>query len=72
MIRDQHQASPDRPFFLYFATAAPHAPHHVAPECSDRYRGRFDDGWEAMRDRVFARQEELGVVPHGTTLTPRP
>jgi arylsulfatase len=72
MIRDQHQASPDRPFFLYFATAAPHAPHHVAPEWSDRYRGRFDDGWDAVRDRVFARQTELGVVPPGTSLTPRP
>lgn len=72
MIRDQHQGSPDRPFFLYFAAAAPHAPHHVAPEWSDRYRGQFDDGWDAMRDRVFTRQQELGVVPHGTQLTPRP
>jgi arylsulfatase A-like enzyme len=72
MVRDQHQASPERPFFLYFAPAAPHAPHHVAPEWSGRYRGRFDDGWEAMRDRVFARQQELGVVPADTSLTPRP
>ena len=70
MIRDQHQASPERPFFLYFATAAPHAPHHVAPEWSDRYRGRFDDGWDAMRDRVFARQLESGSCRRGP-ISPR-
>ena len=72
LIRDQRQARPDRPFFLYFAPAAPHAPHHVAPEWSDPYRGVFDDGWEAMRERVFARQLQQGVVPSGTRLTPRP
>ena len=72
MIRDHVQAVPQRPFFMYFATAAPHAPHHVGSQWSDRYRGEFDSGWEAMRERVFRRQLNEGVVPEGTTLTPRP
>ncbi|SED64092.1 arylsulfatase [Streptomyces melanosporofaciens] len=72
MIRDQQQADPQRPFFMYFAPSAPHAPHHVAPEWSDAYRGRFDDGWEALRERVFRDQVRSGVVPPGTRLTPRP
>jgi arylsulfatase A-like enzyme len=71
-VRDQQQARPGQPFFLYFATGAVHAPHQVAPEWSDPYRGRFDDGWEAWRERIFARQLELGVVPPGTELTERP
>ncbi|MBA2327935.1 MAG: arylsulfatase [Actinobacteria bacterium] len=71
-VQDQQQARPSQPFFLYFATGAMHAPHHVASEWSDAYRGRFDDGWEALRRRIFARQLELGVVPGGTELTERP
>ncbi|MFH4238368.1 arylsulfatase, partial [Acinetobacter baumannii] len=51
---------------------AVHAPHHVAPEWSGRYRGAFDDGWDAWRERTFARQVASGIVPAGTTLTPRP
>jgi arylsulfatase len=62
-IADAKQVAPNKPFFLYFATGAMHAPHHVPKEWADHYRGVFDDGWEAYRDTVFARQKELGVVP---------
>lgn len=72
MIQDQQQATPEKPFFLYFAPGATHAPHHAPREWIDRYRGRFDDGWEAWRTRAFARQLEMGIVPAGTTLTERP
>lgn len=72
MLRSQHQAAPDKPFLLWFATGAAHAPHHVATEWSDAYRGAFDDGWEAMRESIFRRQLELGVIPADTVLTPRP
>lgn len=72
MVVDQHHATPDKPFFLYFASGAMHAPHHVAPEWSEPYRGRFDDGWERWRERAFARQLDSGVVPEGTVLPERP
>lgn len=71
-VQDQQQATPGKPFFLYFAPGATHAPHQVPREWIDRYRGRFDDGWEAWRKRAFARQVELGVVPPGTQLPERP
>jgi arylsulfatase A-like enzyme len=71
-MRDQQHASPGRPFFLYFATGAVHAPHQAPAEWIERYRGQFDDGWEVWRERSFARQLELGVVPPGTELTERP
>ncbi|MEM9607944.1 MAG: arylsulfatase [Actinomycetota bacterium] len=71
-LLDQRQHAPDRPFFLYFAPGAMHAPHQVAQEWIDRYAGRFDDGWERMRSRIFERQLESGTVPPGTTLTDRP
>ncbi|HZP28048.1 MAG TPA: arylsulfatase [Acidimicrobiia bacterium] len=71
-VTELHQAAPDRPFFLYFAPGATHSPHHVAPEWVEPYLGRFDGGWERWREDVFARQVELGVVPEGTTLGPRP
>jgi arylsulfatase A-like enzyme len=71
-LHDQQQATPGKPFFLYFAPGAMHAPHHVAPEWIERYRGCFDSGWDSWRDAVFARQLETGVVPSGTALTPRP
>jgi arylsulfatase len=71
-VFDQQHAAPGKPFFLYLAPGAMHAPHHVTTEWSDRYRGRFDDGWERWRDRAFARQLELGVVPAGTGLPARP
>ena len=72
MVQDQQQANSEKPFFLYFSLGAMHAPHHVAPEWIERYRGRFDHGWERYREEVFARQVERGVVPRGTVLTPRP
>ncbi len=71
-VTAQHEAAPDRPFFLYFALGAMHAPHHVTPEWVEPYRGAFDGGWERWRDEVFARQLESGVVPAGTELGPRP
>ncbi len=63
---------PDKPFFVYFAPGATHAPHHVRPEWSDKYKGTFDDGWDALRERTFARQKELGVIPPEAELTERP
>ena len=62
---------PDKPFFAYFAPGATHAPHHVTPEWADRYKGEFDDGWDALRERTFARQKELGVIPADAELTAR-
>ncbi len=72
MIQDQQQATPEKPFFLYFATGATHAPHQAPRHWIDQYRGRFDDGWEAWRARAFARQVESGIVPKGTILSERP
>ena len=69
--RQQKSLMPDKPFFVYFAPGATHAPHHVTPEWSDKYKGRFDDGWDALRERIFARQQELGIVPAETELTAR-
>jgi arylsulfatase A-like enzyme len=71
-VTAQHQAAPDRPFFLYFALGAMHAPHHVTPEWVEPYVGAFDSGWEQWRGEVFARQLASGVVPNGTDLGPRP
>jgi arylsulfatase len=71
-VLDQQQAAPGKPFFLYFALGAMHAPHHVAPEWTEPYRGRFDQGWDSWRDQLFARQLATGIVPEGTVLTPRP
>ena len=62
-IRRQHALQPDRPFFLYFAPGATHAPHHAPQEWSDRYAGRFDAGWDALREEIFERQKQLGVIP---------
>jgi arylsulfatase len=69
MIADAKQVAPDKPFFMYFCTGAMHAPHHVPKEWADKYAGAFDDGWDAYRERVFARQKELGLVPANTTLS---
>ncbi|NKR97887.1 sulfatase-like hydrolase/transferase [Rhodococcus hoagii] len=70
-VRQQKVLSPDKPFFLYFAPGATHAPHHVPQQWAERYRGRFDDGWDVLRERIFARQKELGVVPADAELTRR-
>ena len=72
MVLDQQHAAPGKPFFLYFALGAMHAPHHVAPEWAEPYRGAFDTGWDAWREAVFSRQLSAGIVPSGTQLTPRP
>ncbi|HYF72358.1 MAG TPA: arylsulfatase [Nocardioides sp.] len=72
MIQDQQQAEARKPFFCYLATGAAHAPHQVTEEWVEPYRGAFDDGWEAWRERAFGRQLAEGVVPPGTTLTERP
>lgn len=68
-IADSKQIAPDKPFFLYFCPGAMHAPHHVPKEWADQYKGAFDDGWEAYREKTFARQKELGVVPKDAQLS---
>jgi arylsulfatase len=70
-VREQKALMPDKPFFMYFAPGATHAPHHVPAEWADRYAGAFDDGWDALRERIFARQKELGVIPQEAELTRR-
>jgi arylsulfatase len=70
-IRTQKALMPERPFFLYLAPGATHAPHHVPEEWAQKYRGAFADGWDAQRERTFARQKELGVIPPDAELTPR-
>ena len=67
-INDLRSVRPDRPFFLYLAFGATHAPHQAPPAYLDRWRGRFDEGYDVVRERWFRRQIELGVVPPGTTL----
>jgi arylsulfatase len=71
-VRQQKALMPDKPFFAYFAPGATHAPHHVSTEWSERYRGRFDRGWDQIREETFARQKELGVIPPDAELTARP
>jgi arylsulfatase len=63
---------PVKPWFMYYSTGCSHAPHHVAKEWADKYKGAFDDGWDAYREKVFARQQELGIVPAEAVLTERP
>jgi arylsulfatase A-like enzyme/uncharacterized membrane protein len=62
----------EKPWFMYYSTGCAHAPHHVAKAWADKYKGRFDDGWDALRERILARQKERGIVPPDTELTPRP
>jgi arylsulfatase len=68
-IADTKQVAPNKPFFLYYATGAMHAPHHVPKEWADRYKGVFDEGWEVSREKVFARQKELGIAPADAELS---
>ncbi|MFB9053109.1 arylsulfatase [Formosa undariae] len=70
-IDNSRAFSPDKPFFMYWAPGGVHGPQHVASEWADKYKGKFDDGWDAYRERVFKRQLEMGIIPKGTTLTPR-
>jgi arylsulfatase len=68
-IADAKQVAPDKPFFLYFCPGAMHAPHHVPKEWADRYKGQFDDGWDAYREKVFQKQKELGIIPKDAELS---
>ncbi len=71
-IGQQKAAAPEKPFFIYWAPGAAHAPHHVGKEWADRYKGQFDHGWDRQREITFAHQKQLGVIPPETQLTPRP
>ena len=70
-VRQQKALMPDKPFFMYFAPGATHAPHHVPQEWSDKYRGKFDEGWDVLREKIFDRQKKLGVIPDDAELTAR-
>lgn len=71
-IGQQKALTPDQPFFVYFAPGATHAPHHVPKEWADKYKGKFDGGWDKLREETFARQKKLGVIPQDCELTARP
>jgi arylsulfatase A-like enzyme len=71
-VRQQKALMPDKPFFMYYAPGATHAPHHVPKEWIDKYKGKFDGGWDKLREEVFARQKQLGVIPDDAVLTERP
>ena len=68
-IADSKQVAPNKPFFMYFCPGAAHAPHHVPKEWADEYKGQFDDGWDAYREKTFARQKELGIIPQAAELS---
>ena len=69
----RHRAyAPDKPFFMYWASGASHGPHHIFKEWADKYKGKFDDGWDAMRERIFERQKQFSWIPPDAKLTPRP
>ena len=70
-IAQQKALAPDKPFFVYFAPGATHAPHHVPKEWADKYKGKFDQGWDKLREETFARQKKLGVIPADCQLTAR-
>lgn len=70
-IADSKQVAPDKPFFLYFATGANHAPHQVPKEWADKYKGKFDDGWDVYREKVFAKQKKLGIMPKNAVVSQR-
>ena len=70
-LLDAHANAPEKPFFMYYAPGAAHAPHHVPKDWADRYKGTFDAGWDAYRETVFARQQEIGLLPADAVLSPR-
>ncbi len=70
--RFQKSLTPDKPFFIYFAPGATHAPHHVPKDWIAKYKGKFDQGWDRLREETLARQKKLGVVPQDTRLAPKP
>jgi len=71
-MSSEKSLTPDRPFFIYFAPGSTHAPHHVPKEWVEKYKGKFDQGWDKVREETLARQIKLGVVPAGTKLAPKP
>ena len=71
-VRFQQALTPDKPFFIYFAPGATHAPHHVPKAYADKYRGKFDQGWDKVREATLDRQKQLGIVPQNTKLAPKP
>ena len=71
-VKAQKSMTPDKPFFVYYATGAVHAPHHVPQEWADKYKGQFDKGWDQVRVETLEREKKLGVVPAATKLAPRP
>lgn len=71
-IRRQKMETPDKPFFVYLSTGACHAPHHAPREWIEKFKGKFDQGWDAVREETLGRQKGMGVVPEETELTPRP
>ncbi len=71
-VRFQQAMTPDKPFFIYYAPGAVHAPHHVPVEWRDKYKNRFADGWDVLREETLARQKAMGVVPESTKLADKP
>jgi len=71
-VSAQQALTPDKPFYMYFATGATHAPHHVPKEWIEKYKGQFAGGWDKLREETFARQKAMGIIPADTKLTPRP
>jgi arylsulfatase A-like enzyme len=70
-LDDYRAFDPNKPFLMYFAPGGVHGPHHIFKEWADKYKGKFDTGWDAYRERTYKRQLEMGVIPEGTELTPR-
>lgn len=71
-VRFQQALSPDKPFFMYYAPGATHAPHHVPKAWAEKYKGKFDQGWDKLREMTLERQKKLGIVPQNTKLAPKP
>ncbi len=71
-VKAQQSMTPDKPFFVYFATGAVHAPHHVSKEWSDKYKGQFDKGWDAIREETTEKMKSMGIIPENTNLAPKP
>jgi len=71
-VKAQQSMTPDKPFFVYFATGAVHAPHHVSKEWSDKYKGKFDKGWDAIREETVKKMKSMGIIPENTNLGPKP
>ena len=70
-VKAQQSLTPDKPFFIYFATGAVHAPHHVPRKWADKYKGKFDEGWDKVRQKTFDRQKAMGLIPKNTKLPPK-